>query len=361
MKKAKVIRPMFDESLADHPLVRLTATVKSGNVTKEYEKLVRVKMKGITNSQAIVLDLNAIKLPAETTLSNIILPKVGANGSTISWTSNVSDVISPEGTVVRPNAGQENVEVKLTATASKGSESQEKQFNITVIAWTKEEELEDAVKQVNWDLIKGTNTNSQNITDNLVLPGVVGRNVQATWTTASSNLDTKTGKITRPSYTQGQVTLKITCKLVHGDLNQTVDLDMFIIACLPMTDQEVLIAAKNMLEPNVFLGENESVSKITTNMQLPFRVSDSDASRATISWSLASSPEHTPLSSSKYIALSNMAEYTLANITRPTSEEGNQKVGLKAEISVGKDDEKKTDTKYFDLTIVVDSESAVTA
>ena len=131
MKKAKVIRPIFDESLADHPLVRLTATVKSGNVTKEYEKLVRVKMKGVTDSQAIVLDLKAIELP-ETTNGNIILPRAGANGSTISWTSNVSDVISPEGIVIRPNAGQENVEVKLTATASKGSESQEKQFNMAM-------------------------------------------------------------------------------------------------------------------------------------------------------------------------------------------------------------------------------------
>lgn len=356
MKKAHVIRPVFDDSLADHPLVRLTATVKSGSVTREYEKQVRVKMKGITDSQAIVLDLNAIELPT-TTNKNIELVTVGANGSVISWASNVSDVINTAGVVVRPNAGQEDVVVKLTATATKGSETQNKEFTVTVSAWTKEEELEDAVKMVSWDLIKGTNTNSQSITDDLVLPVVVGRNVQATWTTASSNLDTKTGKITRPSYTQGQVTLKITCKLVHETLNQTIELDLFIIACLPMTDQEVLTAAKNMLEPNVFLGSNESVAKITSNMQLPFRVSDSDASRASISWSLVSSPDHSEVSSSQYIALSNMAEYTLATITRPTAQEGNQKIGLKADITVGQDSSKLTDTKFFDLTILVNADT----
>ena len=357
MKKAHVIRPVFDDSLSDHPLVRLTATVTSGSVTKEYEKLVRVKMKGITDSQSIVLDLNAITLP-ETTCDNIELPTVGDNGSAISWVSNTPDVIDVSGVVTRPSAGEEDATIKLTATATKGEESQNKEFTVKVIAWTKEEELEDAAKRVGWNLIKGTNTNSQSITDNLVLPTIIGRNVAAKWTTASSNLDVKTGKITRPSYTQGQVTLKITCELTHDNLSKTIDLDLFIIACLPMTDQEVLTAAKNLLEPNVFLGENESVSKITTGMQLPFRVSDIDASRATISWSLASSPDHSELSSSKYITLYNTSEYALATITRPTSEEGNQKVALKADISVGQDDSSKiTDTKYFDLTIIVNSDT----
>ena len=151
--------------------------------------------------------------------------------------------------------------------------------------------------------------------------------------------------------------LKLVCKLTHDDLTKTVNLSPFIIANLPMTDQEVLAAAKNMLEPSLFLGDNETVSKITSDMHLPFRVSDSDASRATVSWSLVTSPAHEELQSSKNISLSNTAEYTLADITRPTTQEGNQKVGLKAEISVGQESNKLTDTKFFDLTIIVDSES----
>lgn len=357
MKKAHVTRPAFDESLQDHPLVRLTATVKSGSVTKEYEKVVRVKMKGITDSQAIVLDLNAITIPASTKV-DLVLPSIGSNGSKLTWVSSTANVISNTGVVTRPNSGEEDIQVTLTATATKGTETQDKEFTITVSAWTKEEELDNAASMVNWDLIKGTNTNSQSITSDLVLPTTIGRGIVAKWETPSSNLEVSTGKITRPSYTQGQVVLKLVCKLTHDNLTKTVSLDPFIIASLPMTDQEVLTAAKNMLEPNLFLGSNESISKITSNMHLPFRVSDSDASRATIAWSLVTSPAHGELQSSKYIALSNMAEYTLATVTRPTSQEGNQKVGLKADISVGQDSGKLTDTKFFDLTIVVNSESA---
>lgn len=353
MLKAKVTRPAFDESLPDHPAVKLTAVVSSGSVRKEFELNVRVKMEGITDSQAVILDLNDINLP-DVAFEDLTLPALGKNGSIIKWKSSNSAVITAAGKLTRPSSTEEDVIITMTAEATKGVEKNTKDYEVGVTAWTMPEEMEDAKARVNWDLIKGVNTNSQAITDDLVLPATVGRNVKCKWITSSSNLDVATGKITRPSYTQGQVTLRLTCELTHGDdLGELVELPIFVIASLPMTDQEVLSTAKSLLEASSFLGENESLQRIKEDMHLPFRVNDPDASRAVVSWKLASIPGHTDLATHPNIRLTDAAEWTLAAITRPTAQEGNQKVALKATITVGVGPSKIEDTKYFDLQISI--------
>lgn len=348
MLTAKVKRPAFDPENLEHPLVKLTATVSYGSVTKEYDKFVRVRREGITDSNAIVLDLNALNIPAETR-DGIELPVSGSNGTTISWASSLPNIISTTGVVNRPGNNESNITVTLTATCTKGSETQTKEFRVLVLAWTKEEELEDAVSLVTWELIKGNNTNSQAITTDLVLPKTVGRNIAATWSSSTLNVDVETGAVTRPTYTQGQVTLDLTCTLTQDENVRVVRLPTFIIAPAPMTDQEAVAAAKSELEPSLFLGLNKSVSQITDNMQLPFTVNNVDAARARIEWSLANASDHQDVPSSKYITLSNTADYTLAEITRPETSDGNQKIALKATITAGD----ASDTKFFDLTILV--------
>lgn len=358
MKIAKVHRPEYDDQLKDHPSVKLTATVKHGSVTKEYELDLKVKMLGITDSQAIILDLHDLSIPS-TTKVDLVLPKVGKNGSTITWSSDKTNINS-DGIVTRPNANEADVVVTLTATCKKGTEVQTDDFTVTVSHWTQTEEIVQALGLVNWDLVKGVNTNSQAITDNLVLPATVGRDVTAKWELVSSSadsgsatgkIDITTGTITRPTYTQGQVTFQISCTLTKGAETTTQVLPPFIMSPEPMTNQEVLTTAKALLESSLFLGTNTSLTQITSDMHLPFRLSDPNASRAAITWTLVTAPAHTSLSSSPYIALSNTADYCLADITRPTSTDGNKSIGLKAEISVGTDADKVTDSKFFDITI----------
>lgn len=359
MKIAKVHRPAFDPNLKEHPSVKLTATVTHGSVTKEYELDLKVKMLGITDSQAVVLDLNDLVVPTST-VENLILPTIGKNGSTITWSSD-KDNISSSGTVTRPDVNEDDAVVTLTAACTKGKESQTKKFQVTVSHWTQVEEVAQAASLVNWDLVKGTNTNSQAITDNLVLPAEVGRKVTATWALVSTSADSasttgkiniSTGVVTRPTYTQGQVTFQISCTLTKDTQTRTVVLPAFIMAPMPMTNQEVLDSAKALLESSVFLGTNTSLTQITSDMKLPFRLSDPNASRAVISWSLVTSPAHIALTTSPYIALSNTADYCLADVTRPTNTDGNKSIGLKADISVGADANKVTDSKFFDITIL---------
>ncbi|WP_127491169.1 S-layer homology domain-containing protein [Paenibacillus glycanilyticus] len=67
--------------------------------------------------------------------SNLNLPTIGQNGSSISWSSDDA-AIDSSGGVTRPLFPELNKQVTLTATISKGEVSLEKNFNVRVIAST---------------------------------------------------------------------------------------------------------------------------------------------------------------------------------------------------------------------------------
>ncbi len=83
-------------------------------------------------------DLDALNIPQSVTSKKIDLPEKGAAGSVITWKSFDTTVISPDdgvGTVTRPESGQPDKNVKLTATAVfAGGEAVTKDFTVTVKA-----------------------------------------------------------------------------------------------------------------------------------------------------------------------------------------------------------------------------------
>lgn len=79
-------------------------------------------------------DLDALNIPSEVQ-NNMMLPSNGSSGSDITWKSSNEDVISADGKVTRPEIGEENVTVTLTASASyAGGKEVTKEFKVTVIA-----------------------------------------------------------------------------------------------------------------------------------------------------------------------------------------------------------------------------------
>ena len=79
-------------------------------------------------------DLDALKIPSEVQ-NNIVLPSKGTSGSGITWESSDPDVISKDGKVTRPEIGEENKKVTLTATAAyAGGKEVTKEFEVTVLA-----------------------------------------------------------------------------------------------------------------------------------------------------------------------------------------------------------------------------------
>ena len=79
-------------------------------------------------------DLDALKIPSEVQ-NNIVLPSKGTSGSVITWESSDPAVISKDGKVTRPEIGEENKKVTLTATAAyAGGKEVPKEFEVTVLA-----------------------------------------------------------------------------------------------------------------------------------------------------------------------------------------------------------------------------------
>lgn len=360
MYKAKVTRPSFETG---DKKVKLTATVSHGSVRKIKEFYVVVKKDGISDSQAVIKDLNAINIPSETS-KNIELPSVGVNGSTITWESNNLSAMSNGGVIVRPDVGQKDQTVKLTATATKGEQSQEKVYTITVKSWTAEEEIEDAVKLVNWDFIKGNNSLKSSIETDLVLAKTVGRGVTITWKSSNERYCTTEGRVTRPPYTTGPITLTMTAELAHKEINRTVEISGLMIRTLEMTNEEIVERVKQLLQPTLFLGGNESLAQITSDMTLPVKIQDPSCSKAVISWKLAqnSHERYEDLLSSPVVRLENNPESVKAIITRPEHGSGNTTLALKATITVNRrtlelhEEEAAKSDKYFDITVLAKEE-----
>jgi hypothetical protein len=344
---AKVTRPDFDENIKVNPEVILTATITHGTgagaFKGEFQKKVIVRMKGMTDSKAVQLDINGIKLPSETKGPKIDLPISGANGSTISWVSKMPDAITNDGLVTRPAVGAGDATVTLTATATKIDPITKKAtqlletFTVTVNQWTLEDEIADARAQITWDLVKGKNTDSQAITDNLNLPTTIGtQGVTAKWSVVDATcVDAATGKVTRPAYTKGQITFTLKCDLSLTGLKDiaTITLPVYIVAPLPISDAEAVAAVKGLVEPHLFIGDNKSVNEITTDMTLPNLIdSNVDLVGVTIKWSLVDASGK-DVTSSDYIALIPGASVTTAKITRPIYGKENGKITLKATIS----------------------------
>lgn len=349
MITAKVHRPLFDPLATEQPLVTLTATVNHGSVSKEFPLALRVKMQGVTDSQSVILDLNDIQIPTSTKV-NLTLPTIGKNGSVITWTSNNS-AITNLGVVARPDVGTADVDVILTATTTKGTAHESLDFPVKIWSWTATEEMDAAVALIGWNLIKGTNTNSQAIKDNLVLPGSVGRSVSVTWASSTTAVNASTGVVTTPAYTTGPLTLRLTATLTKSAITRTITTDTFIVSTLSITDAEAVASTMNLLSANNFLGANESLNKITTNMVLPYHVNDIDASKASITWSLVTNPGHTALATSPYITLTGGIDGVAVTIIRPDSTHGNESVALEATAKSGT----STSAEFYDIIIVADA------
>lgn len=350
MKNAKVTRPSFETGDKE---VILTATVTSGSVSKVKEFNLIVKKDGITDSQAVIMDLNSIVLPKETK-KDLMLPTTGKLGSEITWESSNKGVITNLGIITRPGTDEIEALVTLTASITKGSVTETKEFKVKVIQWTIEEEINDTAEKLTWDYIKGQNASKTAISSNLHLPKVAEHGVKVVWTTSNDKYCTIEGVITKPSYTVGPIVLSLTAELEHKGLRKTVEFPGLVISTLEMTDQEVLERTKQVLQSSLFLGGNESLVAIKEDMILPMKISDPACSRASISWSLVKSPEHTDLSTHKNIEVKNNASFYQAKITRPEKGTGNIEVGLKAKITIVTQTKPLTDDKFFDIVILTE-------
>ena len=127
---------MQPESSAEKKTVTLTATARKGNSTASRTFTVTVYPKNQEPSLTELLTQIMAAIPAGTD-KHIPLMSTVANGYTLTWTSSDTDVLNPaygNGNVRRDLVDRK---VTLTATLSKGAQSESKQKEVTVKAQTK--------------------------------------------------------------------------------------------------------------------------------------------------------------------------------------------------------------------------------
>lgn len=203
---AKVTCPTDDDATAT-----LTATISKGTadpVTKTFDVTVT---KILTDAETISRDKTALDLgDLSKVTSNLILPTTGANGSTITWSSDNTAVIAANGTVTRPKAANDAT-VTLTATISKGSANAEtKTFTATVTRLVTDTEIITA------DTAALTLGDTTKVISDLTLPTSGTSGSAITWISSNTSIITADGKVTRPAIGQPDGTATLTATISSG-------------------------------------------------------------------------------------------------------------------------------------------------
>nr|MCR4940237.1 InlB B-repeat-containing protein [Treponemataceae bacterium] len=328
-----VTRPAYTGSNAN---VTLTATLSKGSAsdTKTFALTVLKEAAPVdTSSEDLAALKEALALTfadgdsATSVTSNITLPS-GSNGVNVTWSSSNTSVVANNGTVTRPAFADGNATVTLTATLSKGTASDTKAFNVTVLA------LAPYSYTVTFD--------SQNA-DTAASPASITVTEPATTVASLPSAPLKDGYTFGGWFTEenGSGTEFTASTVVSG--NVTVYAKWTAVSPAD-TSAEDVAAAKSALA--ITFADGDSATSVASNITLP-----SGSNGVSVTWS----------SSNTSVVANN------GTVTRPAFVAGNASVTLTATLTKGT----ASDTKAFSLTVLAvapyvytvtfDSQSADTA
>lgn len=127
------------------------------------------------------------------------------------------------------------------------------------------------------------------VTENLTLPSTDEYGSEITWSSSDESIvSSATGVVTRPSYTEGNVSVSLTALINYGEQTESKTFTFNVLA-LDMTDQEKVDADSSLLtidsfdEDPVTEGIQVTVSKTMTNLVADYG--------STVSWT-SSDPAH---------------------------------------------------------------------
>ncbi|WP_328744309.1 family 43 glycosylhydrolase [Streptomyces sp. NBC_00285] len=180
--------------------------------TSEVEQLsLPIATQGVTDDKAALSlgDTGAVT-------ADLDLPKTGtAGGSNISWASDNTQVVTDTGKVTRPTAGEPDGHATLTATLKKGTVTDTKSFDVTVLPdfddRTATERAAQALGVKNLDDVRG----------NLTLPATGDYGTDVTWSSATPDVVSADGVVHRPAHGAGATTVDLTATVTKGEATAT--------------------------------------------------------------------------------------------------------------------------------------------
>lgn len=231
-----VTRPAFADGDAT---VILQATITKGTSSDTVLFTVTVKkmeQTGPSDTEAVAADKAALtwdiikgtNTAQNSVTSNLALPVSGANGTAISWSSSNSNVVSNNGTVTH---GNNDTNITLIATITKGTASDTVTFNLTVKkteqAGPSDTDLVAADKAaLTWDIIKGTNTAQNNLISNLTLPVSGANGTTIFWSSSSMSTISSDGTVTRDE--NGDINITLIATITKGGASDTVTFNLTV-------------------------------------------------------------------------------------------------------------------------------------
>ena len=166
---------------------------------------------------------------------NLTLPVTGAAGSSISWESSNEGVIATDGTVTRPEAGEGDAEVTLTATISSGDVSDTKVFVATV----KQNLTAEEIVKLDSDALKLTGLAA--VSENLALPTAGANGSAITWQSSNPQVIAADGTVTRPVGDPVDVTL--TATVSYGSVSVEKE---FTATVVPVYEKIDIVEVQNV-------------------------------------------------------------------------------------------------------------------
>lgn len=170
------------------------------------------------------LDLGDVSAVTE----SLTLPTKGAAGSDISWTSSNLGVIGTDGTVTRPEAGNGDAVVTLTATITAGDAKDTKTFEVTVKQNLTAQEIVDK------DAEALTLSGLAAVNDNLNLPTEGSYGSTITWESSNQDIIAVDGTVVRPVGDPMDVTL--TATVTYGDASVKKEFTATVVPVYEKTD-----------------------------------------------------------------------------------------------------------------------------
>ncbi|MCH9666067.1 MAG: hypothetical protein K0U41_09530, partial [Gammaproteobacteria bacterium] len=199
--------------------VTLTATLSKGEASDTREFRVRVI---ISDVGAVAVAKNALDIiymtndsAAGVRANNVTFPASGANGVSITWISSNTNIITSSGEVTRPN--DIDTEVIITATLSKGSANDTKDFTVTVILLTDSNAV--ALAKAALEIGYAEIDNSNSVRSDVMLSLTGNQGVSIAWASGDESVITSNGAVTRPTGADADVIL--TATLSKGSASDT--------------------------------------------------------------------------------------------------------------------------------------------
>ena len=271
--EGNVTRPDYGEQDAE---VTLTATLEVWDVEWTKEFPFQVPEMKETDEEKLEEAKEDLELEQDDDITMDIYLPDSKYEADITWESDNEDIIDNEGNVTRPDYGEQDTEVTLTANLEVWDAEDTKEFVLEVpeVEQTNNQRIEEAKESLELDVDK------DNIKEDIYLPSIQNE-AGVTWESSDENIINNEGEVTRPDYGEQDAEVVLTgTLLLEESRNENTVLLQEVLEETKEKQEENINKAKNLKEEfsrnDLFTNLDKSDNPVE---ELESRISDKESAR----------------------------------------------------------------------------------